>query len=186
MPFFFKNSNFFQKNAIKKQKVKSWHENCIISSEKRKKFRRFYMNDLALFNNLFDAFDDDRYLPSFNYKKVFHSPKVDISEGKDAYTLQMDMPGKTENDVNIELNNNVLTISSSEEKKSEKEEKSEKKGELKWLLKERSYCKFSRSFTLPDDVDSENLSANVKNGVLTVNMPRKAIAAPKRIAITCA
>ena len=100
----------------------------------------------------------------------------------------MDLPGKTDNDINIELDRNVLTISS--QTKSEKEEKKEEKAEAKtagkYLIKERSYSKFSRSFTLPEDVDSENLSAKVTNGVLTVTMPRKAIAAPKRIAITAA
>lgn len=83
--------------------------------------------------------------------------------------------------MNIELNHNVLTISS--ENKKENEEKSEKKEEGKWLVKERSFQKFSRSFTLPEDVEAEKVSAEVKNGVLTVTMPRKALPAPKRIAI---
>ena len=144
------------------------------------------MNELALFNDLFDGFGDDGFLmPSFNYKKVF-APKVDVKEEKDEYSMEMDLPGKTEKDINIEFKNNVLTISS--ESKSEKEEKKEEKAEAKtegkYLIKERSYSKFSRSFTLPEDVDSENLSAKVTNGVLTVTMPRKAIATPKRIAIT--
>ncbi len=149
------------------------------------------MNELTLFNDLFDDFEDDSYLPSLNFKKVFQTPKVDVKEEKDAYTLLMDLPGKSEKDVNIELNNNVLTISSETEtkedaKEAKKEAKLEKKNEGRWLIKERSYSKFSRSFTLPDDVDSEKLSAAVKNGVLTVTMPRHELAAPKRIAITCA
>lgn len=146
------------------------------------------MNELALFNNLFDDWDDDCYaLPSFNFKKAFQVPKVDVKEGKDAYTLQMDLPGKTDKDVNIELNNKVLTISSENEtKEDKKEEKAENKEGIKYLIKERSYSKFSRSFTLPEDVDSEKLTAKVQNGVLTVTMPRHAITAPKRIAITCA
>ena len=57
---------------------------------------------------------------------------------------------------------------------------------VEYLIKERSYSKFSRSFTLPEDVDSENLTAKVTNGVLSVTMPRKVLAAPKRIAITAA
>ena len=106
------------------------------------------MNELALFNDLFDGFEDDGYLmPSFNFRKAFAAPKVDVKEEK-------------------------------------KEEKAEAKTAGKYLIKERSYTKFSRSFTLPEDVDSEKLSAKVTNGVLTVTMPRKAIAAPKRIAIT--
>ncbi|MCR5188475.1 MAG: Hsp20/alpha crystallin family protein [Treponema sp.] len=146
------------------------------------------MNELALFNDLFDGFGDDGFLmPSFNYKKAF-APKVDVKEDKDVYTMDMDLPGKTDKDINIEFKNNVLTISS--ETKSEKEEKKEEKAEAKeapkYLIKERSYSKFSRSFTLPDDVDSEQISAKVENGVLHITMPRKAIAAPRRIAITAA
>ena len=146
------------------------------------------MNELALFNDLFDGFGDDGFLmTSFNYKKVF-APKVDVKEEKDEYTMEMDLPGKTEKDINIEFKNNVLTISS--ESKSEKEEKKEEKAEAKdapkYLIKERTYSKFSRSFTLPDDVDAENITAKVVNGVLHIDMPRKAIAAARKIAITAA
>lgn len=86
-----------------------------------------------------------------------------------------------------------MTISS--ETKSEKEEKKEEKAEAKakdakdapkYLVRERSYAKFSRSFTLPDDVDSENITAKVENGVLHITLPRKTIAAPRRIAIEAA
>ncbi len=149
------------------------------------------MNELALFNDLFDGFDDGYLLPSFNLKRACQTPKVDVKESKDAYTLQMDLPGKTDKDVNIELNRNVLTISSEtcdeckkDAKDAKKEEKEQKKDEEKYLLHERSYMKFSRSFTLPEDVNSEKLSATVKNGVLTVTMPRAAKAEPKKIAIT--
>lgn len=143
------------------------------------------MNELALFNDLFGDFVDDGYMmPSINLKKAFQTPKVDVKEESGAYTLKMDLPGKTDKDVKIELNHNVLTISS--EKKNEKDEKSEKKEEGKWLVKERSYQKFSRSFTLPEDVEAEKVSAEVKNGVLTVTMPRKALPEPKRIAIKSA
>jgi len=147
------------------------------------------MNELTLFNDLFDGFGDDGFLmPSFNYKKAFVSPRVDIKENKDAYIMDMDLPGKTDKDINIEFNNNVLTISS--ESKSEKEEKKEEKAEAKeapkYLLKERSYSKFSRSFTLPDDVEADKITAKVENGVLHVDMPRKALSTPRKIAITAA
>ena len=82
--------------------------------------------------------------------------------------------------------NNILTISSENEVKNQKEEKEETKESPKYLIRERRYSKFSRSFSLPDDVDNEKLAATVKNGVLTINMPKKAITAPKQITITCA
>jgi HSP20 family protein len=147
------------------------------------------MNELALFNNLFDnALSDD--LPDFNFNRSFNMPKVDVKESKDAYTMEMDLPGMTEKDVNVELDHNVLTISShheeTKEQKNDKNEKNAKKDESKWLVRERRVSEFSRSFTLPSDVSAENVAATFKNGVLTVNIPRKALASPKKIAIAAA
>ena len=149
------------------------------------------MNDLTLFNDLFDGFGDDFAFQTLALSKVLPNPKVDVKEDKDAYTLEMDLPGKTEKDVDIELKNNVLTISSEaksekDEKKEEKEEKKEEKEGAKWLIKERSYSKFRRSFTLPNDVDCEKVSASVKNGVLVVKMPRHEVEKAKHIEIKSA
>jgi len=103
------------------------------------------------------------------------APRVDVIEEDNAYTLEMELPGRSEKDVNIELNRDNLTISSKEEKKENKKDK--------YLLKERRAYNFSRRFTLPQDVDSESIKASFKNGVLTVNMQKKAIAQPKTITI---
>lgn len=135
------------------------------------------MNELSLFNSLFDtAFGG---MP--DSWKVTQMPKVDVKEGKDSYALQMDLPGCTEKDVNIEVDHGVLTISSVKT-----EEKEEKKDGEKWLIRERSSSRFTRRFTLPDDVDQEKISAVFKNGVLNVTMNRKELPAPKRIAIEAA
>ena len=133
------------------------------------------MNELSLFNSLFDNALTDTM------------PKVDVKQDKNAYTMQMDLPGMTEKEVNVELDHNVLTISSHhEENKEERNEKDAKKDEAKWLIRERRVTEFSRQFTLPDDVNGEQVAATFKNGVLTVSIPRKALAAPKRIAISAA
>lgn len=127
-------------------------------------------------------------------------PKVDIKETKGAYTLDMELPGRTENDVDIQLDRNVLTISSKKaEKKAEKcgescaenasgsgKDNAEKEEQPKWVLRERRCSEFSRSFTLPNDYDGENISASFKNGILTVVVPRKAVNVPKRIEIKVA
>ena len=144
------------------------------------------MNELSLFNNFFDNALSDA-MPDFNFEHSFNMPKVDVKESKDAYTMEMDLPGMTEKDVNVELDHNVLTISSHhEENKEQKNDKNEKKDEGKWLIRERRVSEFSRRFTLPNDVNGEQVAASFKNGVLTVNIPRKALAAPKRIAISAA
>ena len=155
------------------------------------------MNELSLLDSLFDNFDG---VYGGNYRGSC-VPKVDVMETKGAYTLDMELPGRNENDVDIQLDRNVLTISSKKaekiEKKAEKcdehdagkndkNEKAEKSDEPKWLLRERKVCGFSRSFSLPNDANGEEISASFKNGILTVVIPRKAVNVPKRIEIKVA
>lgn len=137
------------------------------------------MNELSFIDSLFNDFlggDTTRNV----YHTVYASPKVDVKEEENAYCLEMELPGRSEKDVNIELDKDMLTISSKMEEK--KEDKKDKKNE-KYILRERHCSNFSRRFTLPSDVNPEEISASFKNGVLTINMQKKAIEAPKRIAI---
>lgn len=149
------------------------------------------MNELSLLDSLFDNFDG---VYGGNCRGSY-VPKVDVKETKDAYILEMELPGRTENDVDIQLDRNILTISSKkDEKKAEKcgsgdcgkNDKNEKPEEPKWLIRERKVCGFSRSFSLPNDADGENINASFKNGILTVVVSRKAVNVPKRIEIKVA
>ena len=148
------------------------------------------MNELSLFDSIFGNGMDNVFGGYATRASV--APRVDVKESEKAYNLDMELPGRTENDVNIELDRNTLTISSKEEESVEKssedkkEKKEEKKNGERWLIRERRYSSFSRSFQIPEDVDSENVHASFKNGILSVTLPRKALAAPKRIAIECA
>ena len=137
------------------------------------------MNELSLFNSLFDDVFGCNSTPSVLYRNGFSAPKVDVIEEDNAYKLEMELPGRSENDINIELNHDNLTIASKEEEKTEKKDKKTKK----YLLNERHYSSFSRSFTIPNDVDSDSIAASFKNGVLTVSMQKKASAAPKQIEV---
>lgn len=154
----------------------------------QKSFEETNMNEL--FNTLFQAMDEQMQNDDY-YTTSTISPSVDISETKEAYTIEMDLPGKTEKDINIELDRNVLTISSVKEvtketAEKEKTETKEKPAEpaTKWLLKERRTSKFARRFTLPEDINAEQIAASFKNGVLHIVVPRKELEAPKKIAIT--
>ena len=149
------------------------------------------MNALSLFN---DWLNNDCYGLSGSCGSYAQIPNVDVTENKDSYILDMDLPGRTENDVNLELNEGVLTIASSSEKtetkqiedngnKSEEENAAEKP---QFLLRERRRASFRRSFTLPKDIDAEGVSAGFKNGVLTVKIPRKPESAPRKIQINIA
>ena len=141
------------------------------------------MNELSLLNTIFGNTMDD--MADYGFRTPYAAPNVDVKENKDSYTVEMDLPGRTEKDVDLELDHNVLTISSTKTENVEEEKKDKKdEGKTKWLIKERRTSSFSRRFTLPDDVDAEHVQATFKNGVLNVNIPRKALAAPKKIAIT--
>lgn len=142
------------------------------------------MNSLAFFNPRFtsDLFDViDRNLADFVPSQATTSvipPKVDVRETPAAYILDMDLPGLTEKDVEINLKDRVLSISS------KTEEKKEEKKDGEWLIKERRSSCFSRRFTLPQDIDAEKVTAEFKHGVLSVDIPRKPEPQAKQIAIT--
>lgn len=103
-------------------------------------------------------------------------PAVDVREEKDRYVLEAELPGLTEKDIEVKVEDNLLTISSN------KEDKREEKGD-EYLIRERRSSAFKRSFVLPDDVDKENIDAKFKNGILTLDMKKLASAQPKSIAV---
>jgi len=115
----------------------------------------------------------------------YRTPDVDVIENKDNYVLSMDLPGLCQSDVDINVMDNILTISSI---KSHKEEKKEEKLENKttYLMKERRSFNFKRTFTLPRDVDTANISATFTNGVLDIVMARKEETKPRSIVINAA
>ncbi len=99
-------------------------------------------------------------------------PAVNIKETDASFGIELAAPGKTKDDFNIEIDHNVLTISS--ETKSENEET-----QGKYTRKEFNYSSFRRAFTLPETVNTENINATYENGVLNVALPKKEEALPK-------
>lgn len=94
-------------------------------------------------------------------------PAVNIGETEDgAYIIDVAAPGLTKDDFKLAIDGRVLTISS--EKKEEKEEKGKR-----FSRKEFSLSKFSRSFSLPDDVADDNIAASYENGILKIKLPRR-------------
>jgi len=104
------------------------------------------------------------------------APSFEVRETKDAYIFKADVPGIPEKDIEIQMTGNVLTISGQRKVENVQE------GERFFAL-ERGYGSFSRSFALPDGVDVEHVSAEVKEGVLTVRVPKKPEVQPRRISI---
>jgi HSP20 family protein len=104
------------------------------------------------------------------------APAVDVYENEQKVTLKIEVPGIDEKDIDVRLENNTLTVHG--ERKIEKEEKEEN-----YRRVERQYGSFTRTFNLPNTVDSEHVSANYDKGVLNITLPKKAEAKPKQIKI---
>jgi HSP20 family protein len=101
---------------------------------------------------------------------------MDLVETEDHFVLRADLPGMSEADVSIELEDNVLTLSG--ERKAEHEEKKEG-----YYRVERSFGQFRRSLTLPEGVDAEKIAATFDKGVLEVRIPKPEERKPRRVAI---
>ncbi len=104
------------------------------------------------------------------------SPLVDIVEDENEYRIKAELPAMKKEDVRLTVENGVLTISG--ERKYEQEEKQEKHHRI-----ERAYGSFLRSFSLPEDADGSKVTADYKDGVLHVHLPKSEKAKPKSIEI---
>ena len=100
----------------------------------------------------------------------------EIKETKEGYMFKADVPGVKESDLTINLTGNRLTVSGKRE--AEKQQENET-----YFSYERSYGSFTRSFTLPEGIEAEKVNASLKDGVLSILVPKKPEAQPKKVAI---
>jgi HSP20 family protein len=135
----------------------------------------------SLFREIEKTFDDfSRRSPLAGYfGDGTAAPKIDVSEGKDGLEVTAELPGVEEQDVDVTLSRDVLTIRG--EKKSERDEADKDKN---WHLVERRYGLFSRSVTLPYEPDSDKVEAKFEKGVLRVRLPKPAEMTKKEKKIT--
>jgi HSP20 family protein len=103
-------------------------------------------------------------------------PAMDIVETTDHYVLRADLPGLTDGDVNVQLEDNVLTISG--ERKAERDGRQEGYHRL-----ERGFGSFSRSLTLPDGIDADRIEAHFDRGVLEINVPKPEQKKPRTVQV---
>jgi len=125
-----------------------------------------------LFRESYDDAGRDESLTTSTF-----APAVDVYEDEHKVTLKVEAPGIDEKDIDIRVENNTLTVHG--ERKIEKEEKEEN-----YRRVERQYGSFTRHFTLPQTVDTENVSASYEKGVLKITLPKKAEAKPKQIKVS--
>jgi HSP20 family protein len=104
------------------------------------------------------------------------APAFEVKENKDGYLFKADMPGVKEQDIDITRTGNRLTITGKRE--AEKEDKGDT-----YYAYERSYGAFTRAFTLPEGIDDDHIHAELKEGVLTLMVPKKPEAQPKKISL---
>ena len=109
-------------------------------------------------------------------QSVAWSPVVDIEESAEAYTIRAELPGLSKEKVKVTVENGVLTLSG--------ERDLERRVETKTFHRvERSHGTFTRSFTLPEDVDAESVAANFKDGLLEIQIAKREEALPKSIEV---
>ncbi|GAB4288197.1 MAG: Hsp20/alpha crystallin family protein [Ignavibacteriaceae bacterium] len=133
------------------------------------------------FNRLFNSFEERFGFPRLRdeengYENAVWMPLTDISEDKDNFFLQIDLPGVKKEDVKINYADGQLSISG--ERKQEKEDKNSKYHRV-----ERTYGKYFRSFTLPSKIKEDKIEAEFKDGQLMITIPKAEEAKPKEIEV---
>jgi len=139
------------------------------------------MRSLALYgNNPFDLIDQ-----VFGDENFFDSqprtPAVDVRDEADRYVVEAELPGLSEKDIRLELKNNVLSLSTLNG-----DEKEKKDDDGRWIRRERREFRFSRSFTLPEDTDAEKIEAKFRDGLLTIELPKRPESSPRIVPVKAA
>jgi HSP20 family protein len=128
------------------------------------------------FDQLFDTFFGRAGRPA-NGNSLMRAPETDVIETEREIRVVAEMPGLRREHIEIDVENNVLTI------RGEKREQRTEGEQGRWHLAERRYGTFSRSFVLPRDVDADGIQAAFQDGVLTVSVPKSEKARRRRIEI---
>ena len=123
--------------------------------------------------NDFETFFDDVFGNWGIRNSTF--PSVDVYEDDKAFYIEAELAGYEMDDIDVNVEKHVLHISS---------DKVNGNKDRKYVLRERTYVKFNRSFTLPEGINEENISAQFRNGILTVTLPKMPIEKPRKISVS--
>lgn len=121
-----------------------------------------------------DPFREMAILPEISTRIAAFNPAFEVKETKEGYVFKADVPGVAEKDLEITLSGNRLTITG-------KRESEETKKDDTFYAYERTYGSFTRTFTLPEGADADHVKAELKEGVLTLQVPKTPEAQPKKI-----
>jgi len=129
--------------------------------------------------------DIDRFFNEFfstEPVRVFNEgwyPRVDVSEDENTFLVTADIPGVGEKEIDVTVENGVLTISGER-----KAESNDEDGKKRYHVAERSYGSFSRTITLPERINAEGIKASFRDGVLNIEVPKSEEVKPRKIAVT--
>ncbi|MBN1521611.1 MAG: Hsp20/alpha crystallin family protein [Candidatus Aureabacteria bacterium] len=137
----------------------------------------FFFKPLADFRQEFDRLFDRFFDRELVEADGGFTPKIELSEDEKSYTVKAELPGLEEKDVDVSLEDNVLTI-----KGEKKEEKEEKKGKNAYY-RETRYGSFFRQIPLRQQVQEDKVKAKFKKGILTLDLPKKEVTKSKSIKI---
>lgn len=130
-------------------------------------------------SDLFRPLLDDFFAPLSRMGSTMRTPDTDVVESENEIKVVAELPGMSAEQIDVSLENNILTISG------EKEETRERQGEkAQYHLSERRWGRFSRAFVLPREVESDRIEAVFKDGVLTLSIPKSERAKPRRIEVS--
>jgi len=130
----------------------------------------------SLQEDINDLFDTDRFPSTRGLFDRSVSPAIDVVDGENEFILSCEIPGMNEKDIDVSIVSNVLTI-----KGQKKDEHEEKKG--KYYRKESWSGSFQRTLSLPTSVDASKINAQLKDGILTVTLPKREESKPKQITV---
>jgi len=139
-----------------------------------------FENALSDFNRYFDSFFGDSILTPSG-KILHYSPAVDIQETENSYVMEMELPGFDEKNIEVNVDGSNLTIATKIEEKQEKKEENKN-----YILRERRRTTFNRSFQLPENADPSEVSAAFKNGILSLDIKKRAETQKRAIQINAA
>jgi HSP20 family protein len=133
-----------------------------------------FKNDVeSLFGHSLRNFFANKNINDLSLNQLIVNPRTDISETEKGYELDLEIPGVKEDKIDVAVTNNILTINASKESK--KEEKNKQFHQI-----ECSYGSYQRSFYLSDNIDSDNIEASYKDGVLHIVVPKSAGSSEKK------
>lgn len=141
------------------------------SLEKPSTNRYYRQTNANLFPSIFsDLFDTDRFFAGLSGRDTDSwLPAVNIRENEKGYEIDLAVPGLNKEDIKMEIEDHTLIVSAEKEKKKEEEKKD-------YLRREYKYDAFSRSFSLPDNADEDNIESSYRDGILKVVVAKKAAA----------